>query len=188
LVHPTLRKLGISFAMGGIAIALILITQSILVGLTGVQLTNSISDLGSSAGQVFSNPMLLVVTLISMTVTGVIIMGVAVIRTKLARRFGFEPQTISFNMKRKGGLVLSFLFIGIVTSLIFGGFNDFIANASPDQELNSLQGFISAILSGNIGLVLAIFVTIAVFGALANLVGHLWKPVTAIADHHAHNR
>jgi hypothetical protein len=171
--------------MGGIAIALILITQTILVASTGVELTNSIADLGTSAGQVFSNPMLLVVTLISMIITGVIIMAVAVVRTKLAGYFGLQHQTINFNMKRKAGLVLSFLFIGIVTSLLFGGFNDFIANASPDQDLNTLNGFISAILSGNIGLVVAIFVTIAAFGMLANLVGHLWKPVTAIADHHA---
>ncbi|MDF2424011.1 MAG: hypothetical protein OPY03_01785 [Nitrosopumilus sp.] len=171
--------------MGGVAIILILLSQTILVATTGVALTNSISDLGTSAGQAFSNPILLVVTLFSMIITGVIIMAVAVIRTKLAKHFGFAPQSISFNVKRKGGLVLSFLFIGIVTSLIFGGFNDFIANASPNQDLNSLNGFITAILSGNIGLVVAIFVTIAVFGALANLVGHLWKPVTAIADHHA---
>ncbi len=171
--------------MGGIAIALILITQTILVATTGVELTNSISDLGTSAGQVFSNPMLLVVTLLSMIITGVIIMAVAVVRTKLAKHFGLKPQTISFNMKRKAGLVLSFLFIGVVTSLLFGGFNDFIANASPGQDLDSLNGFVSAILSGNIGLVVAIFVTIAAFGMLANLVGHLWKPVTAIADHHA---
>jgi len=78
--------------------------------------------------------------------------------------------------------------IGLLTSLIFGGFNDFIQNASPDADLNSLNGFLDAILGGNIGLVLAIFFTIAVFGALANVIGHLWKPVNAGVERATHNK
>ena len=173
--------------MGITAIVAILISTSILVAFTGVELTNSISDLGNSAGQVLASPMLLVVTIISMIITGVIIMGVAVFRTKIAHHFGMQPQTINFNAKRKAGLIASFFVVGLLTSLIFGGFNDFISNASPDADLNSVNGFVSAILGGNIGLVVAIFVTIVVFGALANVIGHLWKPVNAVVTHHTQN-
>ena len=170
--------------MGSIAILLILISQSLLLMITGIELSNSISDLGNSAGQLLANPMLMGVTFISMIITGAIIMAVAIVRTKLAKHFGMTPQTIKFNTTRKVGLVI----IGLATSLIFGGFNDFIQNASPDADLNSLNGFIDAILGGNIGLVLAIFFTIAVFGALANVIGHLWKPVNAGVERATHNK
>jgi hypothetical protein len=174
--------------MGSVAILLILISQSLLLSVTGIELKNSIADLGSSAGSVLTNPMLIVVTFISMIMTGGIIMAIALIRTKIAKHFGMTPQTIKFNTSRKLGLVLSLFVIGLLTSLIFGGFNDFIQNASPDADLNSLQGFLGAITSGNIGLILAIFFTIAVFGALANVIGHLWKPVNAGVERATHNK
>ena len=174
--------------MGSIVILLILITQSILVAITGVELTNSISDLGNSASQVLVSPILLVVTAISMVITGGIIMGAAVIRTKLAVHFGMTPQKIVFNTSRKVGLISTLFVVGLLTSLIFGGFNDFIVNASPDADLNSLNGFITAILGGNIGLVVSIFATIVVFGALANVIGHLWKPVNAAVEKATHNK
>lgn len=174
--------------MGSVAILLILISQSLLLSVTGIELKNSIADLGSSAGQVLSNPMLILVTFISMIITGAIIMTIALIRTKIAVHFQMTPQVIKFNTTRKLGLVLSLFVIGLLTSLIFGGFNDFIQNASPDADLNSLNGFIEAITSGNIGLVLAIFFTIAVFGALANVIGHLWKPVNAGVERVTHNK
>ena len=116
--------------MGSIAILLILISQSLLLMITGVELSNSISDLGNSAGQLLANPMLMGVTFISMIITGAIIMAVAIIRTKLAKHFGMTPQTIKFNTTRKLGLVGSLFVIGLATSLIFGGFNDFIQNAN----------------------------------------------------------
>ena len=174
--------------MGSIAILLILISQSVLLMITGIELQNSIADLGSSAGQLLANPMLMGVTFLSMIITGAIIMAVAIVRTKIAKHFGMTPQTIKFNTSRKLGLVMSLFVIGLLTSLIFGGFNDFIQNASPDADLNSLNGFLDAIMGGNIGLVLAIFFTIAVFGALANVIGHLWKPVNAGVERATHNK
>ena len=187
-IHPTLRLFGLSFVIGAIAILLILITQTILFTLTGVELKNSISDLGASAGQVLTNPILLGVTTVSMIVTGAIIMAVAVIRTKIASHFGMTPQKITFNTSRKLGLVGSLFVVGLLTSLIFGGFNDFIQNASPTDDLNSLNGFVDAILGGNIGLVVAIAITIAVFGGLANVIGHLWKPVNTAVERATHNK
>ena len=174
--------------MGAVAIILILLSQTLLLSVTGVELTNSISDLGASAGQILVSPMLLVVTILSMIITGAIIMAVAVVRTRIAKHFGMTPQTIVFNTSRKLGLIGSLFIIGLLTSLIFGGFNDFIQNASPGADLNSLDGFMASVFSGNIGLLLAIFFTIAVFGALANVIGHLWKPVVAGVERATHNK
>lgn len=166
--------------MGTVAIIAILLSQYILLTATGIELKNSISDLGASAGQVFTNPLLLVVTVISMIITGAIVMLVAIARAKIAKHFQMNPYEIEFDKKRKVGILFSLLAIGVLTSVIFGGFNDFIQSASPTQDLNSLNSFATAIMTlpSGFGLAIATLLTIVVFGVLTNLIGHLWKPVT----------
>lgn len=187
-MHPTLRAVGLHFTTGASAILLILVVQGLLFAITGVELKSSISDLGASAGQVLENPFLLIVTFVSMVLSGAIIMGVAVLRTKYAGKFGTKPQKIQWNTQKKLTLVLTLFVVGLLTSVVFGGFNEFIQSASPDKDLNSLNGLISAIFSGNVTLAVAVFFTIAAFGFLAAVVGHLWNPVNTTVARITHDK
>lgn len=182
MVHPILRKILLSFTIGVGFILTFLVAQFLLISYTGIELASNIASLGAASREVFNNPMLILTTIVSMIVTGGLVMIWAVIKGHIAPTFKLEkgqPVKISKSPKRLIGLLAVLFVVGVITSLIFGGFNDYIASLSPDVNLKSLNALYDAIVQQQPIMIVWIFAAIVVFGVLVTIAGALYHPIQA---------
>ena len=175
--HKLRGELGLNFVTGALFILAQLIFLAGLGMVVGTEIGNGdLNALGKGIGSY--DYKLVVITIMSFAITGILIYGFAHARKHLAKHFGLETMSApQVQSKKKVALFLTFLLVGIFTSLIFYGFNQFIDGLSPNNNINSLNSLWNALITGNPVLIIAVFLTITTFGYIVGYLGRVINPV-----------
>jgi hypothetical protein len=175
--HKLRGELGLNFITGGLYILTQLIVMAFVGMLVGMEIDNgSLQALGKGVGTY--DYKLVLITILTFSITGLLIYGFAHLRKHISKHFGLETKPAPVvQTKRKLALFVTFLLVGILTSIIFYGFNQFISGLSPNNNINSLNSLWDALVAGKPVLIIAIFLTITAFGYIVGYLGKAIHPV-----------
>ena len=173
----TARKAGLNFTIGVGFVITALVAQLGVGAIMGQRLSGTINDIGTGFGS--GDLALLGTAILSMLVTGFLVFIWTKLRKHIAIIFHLQVKTPEVHTKHRIAFVITLIVMGIITSLVFYGFSEFIRGISPDNDLSSIGALLDAVVTMNPMLIVGVFFTLMVFGTLVTWLGTIIAPVEA---------
>lgn len=173
------NRIALNFVVGAGFLATVLVVQALLGAVVSFELVNSIRDLTGA----FNNPTLFGTAIISFAISGSLIIFWAHARRWIGKPLSVNVQAPQkLQTQHKVALIFTIIGVGIITSIIFYGFNEAVAGISPNANINDLGTLMTAISEGNFLVVIGAVIAILIFGILVAFVGRLIAPTQKLAD------
>ena len=173
------QRIALNFVVGAGFIASVLVVNLILTAIIGVQLANSIMDLG---GVLQGNFMLTITAIISLGITGLLVYVWVMLRSRIAKILKVTVTTATkISSQHKIAYVLTFVGVGALWWIALFGFTEF-ASGLTDVDVTDLNTLISAIQTGNIMLLLIAVGGLVVLGLVVALLGRAFSPTQKVVE------
>ena len=174
---------GLNFIVGGGFFITSLFATMIIGSILGIQLHGTTEDLGTAVGTM--NPILAMTVILSFIVTGSLVWMWAHLRVWIGKKVlgmesvGAEPKV---ETRKKIGLIVTIILLGIITSVIMVGFNGFIAKFSPNADIANPMTLWTALAQYNLILLVTVVITMMVLGAIVTGLGHWIESIQKKVD------
>ena len=160
-----------------------LVSTMIVGSLLGIPLRGTTEDIGTAASTM--NPMLAFTTVLSFVITGLLVGVWAHGRVMIGKNvlgienIGAEPK---FETRKKLGLLVTIILLGIITSVIMVGFNGFISKFSPNADIANPITLWTALAQYDLLLLVSTILTMMGLGVIVTILGHLIHPIQNKVD------